>query len=197
MRPLFFRWAIGVAALLSFGLDLASALDLTAEPGYRRGNEGGPTPILLFNDGKKKIGYRPPAGWRLVGGAGGKSLGFALGDATMDMRVVGKKPRSDQADGESPDDLKAWALQFVPATAKDVILKKTLPSPFLLGGRPCTEFIFGFSRQAGPESLSVCVVDYDEAERFVLTVSAREKYFDAALGQAIASMFSWGEEKAP
>lgn len=197
MHPSVNARSLGLASVLWLGLHQASALDLTPETAYRRGNEGVPTPVMQFTDKKKKITYRPPAGWRVVGGAGGKSLGFAQGDATMDMRIIAKKPQADQTDSGAPEDLKAWAAQFVPATAQNLILKKTLPSPFLLGGRPSTEFDFAFSRQAGPELLSVFVVDYSETERFVLLVSAREKFFDSARAEAVASMFSWAEEKAP
>jgi len=187
----FFRRTAGlVLSTVLLSLTHAGALDLTPEPGFVRGNEGPPTPVVRFTNGKKKVTYPPATGWRCVGGTS-KAVVFAAGSATMEMRLVARRPPKDD---DPPEDLAAWAQQFVPGGGKNVALLQTLPSPFQVGGRTSTEFLFGFVRQAGPEKISISVVDYTPEERFVVIISADGKEFNGRLGEAISSLHRWSEE---
>jgi hypothetical protein len=86
-------------------------------------------------------------------------------------------------------------MQFVPPGSKNITFIKTVPSPFLLNGRTCDEFIFTFARYGSRDTISISLVDYSDKERLIVLISAGEKDFDKIHGMAISSLFSWREIK--
>ncbi|MGB8354095.1 MAG: hypothetical protein WCD79_09435, partial [Chthoniobacteraceae bacterium] len=104
-------------------------------------------------------------------------------------------PQAGPDSSTPPDDMQAQAMQFIPAGAKNVVFVKTVPSPFLLSGRPSTEFIFTFARYGSRDSISISFVDYSETERLIVLISAGEKDFEKVRSTAISSLFNWRTSK--
>jgi hypothetical protein len=184
MRSLATLWFVQVTA---------QALDLTPHQGFRQGNEGAPTPVVEFTDGKSKIDYRPPQGWEPSGG--GNSVSFFSKEtnrAWMKLMVIEKeKDQSSAVPTASKEELQAWAAKFVPVGAEKLEFIRTVPSPFTIGARESTEFVFTFVFFGSRDSISISVVDLNQTERLLMLVSADAANFERIRQQAVASMFSW------
>lgn len=192
-----FRLSTGIGRVCTFGLALGSAqaLDLTPQQGVRQGNEGPPTAIMIFTDGAARYGYEPPAGWQASGG--GKSLTFFTKDPRSWMRlmVIDKKnPQPAESAATANPDLQGWAAKFIPSGAEKAEFVKMSPSPFPMGTRSSTEYLYNFTLSGIRTSLSVAVVDFNEKERLVMLITADAKDFDQIRRQTISSMFSWAPE---
>lgn len=189
------------ASVFLFSLEPVIALDLTPRASFIQGNEGPPTQVTEFTDGKNKAQWLPPAGWLVNGGASSASLSAPDGSGAWMKLIVVKKsaptptpaptPQADADSSTPPDDMQAQAMQFIPAGAKNVVFVKTVPSPFLLSGRPSTEFIFTFARYGSRDSISISFVDYSDTERLMVIISAGGKDFEKVRSAAISSLFSW------
>lgn len=187
-----FSAALGVAALCgAWGLSSAAALDLTPIPGVRE-MEGVKIPIVLFEDGARKISYQPPRGWNASGG--GASLSFyAPGDGHgwLKLMTVNKKPGSDAAANNTPEAWQAFSRQFLPKDAEEIALSKESVSPFTLEGRPSHQFTFTYLLAASRNTASIIVVDRNETQWLVILISADLPQFEAIQEQAVGSLFSW------
>ncbi len=181
------RLAILGLFALRVALAAARALDLTPHQGFREGNEGAPTAVVQFFDGKNKIDFQPPHGWRPTGG--GNSVTFLSQDVTrawMKLTVVEKEALEPPA-----GDLQAWAAKFIPPGSEKVEFVRTVPSPFTIGAHESTEFVFTFASFGSRDSISICVIDLSKTERLVMLVSSDTANFIRIRQLAIASMFSW------
>lgn len=174
----------------------ARALDLTPIPGFKE-LEGIKIPVVLFSDGAKKIQYMPIGDWHLSGG--GKTLNLTPPDvdqASMRFMLIEKKaPEAQVAASAAPEDLQAWAKQFIPPGAKHVTFVTKVPSPFTLEGHGSNEFIFTYALYGSGETISISIVDLSDTERMVVIISARTKDFEPIHKACIASMFSWERVK--
>lgn len=200
-----------IPAFLGFGLVIFSALhtsqalDLTPRRDFWKSNEYPAVPIVRFTDKDKHPSWFPPTGWLINGGGG--SLTVTAPDesgAWMKFLVVPRQPAPAQTQGAQPptdpaasasaqeDELQTWAAQFVPPGAKDVKFEKTCPSPFTLGQRESTEFIFSFSRYGSRDFVSISVVNYSDTERLVIIISAGKKDFEKTRDQMMRSLGTWG-----
>ncbi len=198
MRRIFFsRLALSCAcALLLPGI--SRALDLTPNPDVRRGNEGPPIPVLQFTDGTKKITWPPPHDW--IADGGGKSLSLTgPGNSGAWMRllvvpIVKEDPQPVTDPAASPDDLQAWAKQYLPSGSQDVAFVKMVASPFMVCTHPSTEYIFNFARYGTRATISISAVDFSATERLVVIFSAPPDDFNKVRQTIIASMFNWQYE---
>ena len=176
----------------------APALDLTPLEGFKE-LEGMKIPVVLFTESRGKVQYKPPGNWKLIGKGNAISLIPPNVDQVLVKFIAFNKKKSGTAAPpaapETSEELKAWAVQFIPVGAKEVAFDKEVPSPFTLEGRESSEFIFNYVLSGSPETVSVAITDLNEAERFVAIVSARKKDFDALHQQTIASLFSWAPVK--
>jgi hypothetical protein len=190
------RLVIGSFATFWLALSAAQALDLTPQEGVRQGNEGPPTNIMVFTDGQARYGYEPPAGWKSSGG--GKTMTFYPQEsgASMKLMVIAKKdPQAPGGAAGAQPDLQEWAAKFLPSDAEKPEFVKAVPSPFPMGTRSSSEYIFNFTIAGVRNSLSVAVVEFSDKERLVMLVSANASKFESIRRQAISSMFSWSAMK--
>lgn len=181
---------------LCFGINAAHALDLTPHRGWRKGNEGSPTPVLQFSDGQDRIDFPAPAGWEA--GGGGRAVTFFTQDPMSWMKLVVADYASAASTGGvtmAKDDLQAWATQFVPSGAQRVEFVKMIPSPFTVENHPSTEFLFTCVLNGFRLSLSISVIDYSKKERLVMLIAAESGSFTQVRQEALASMFGWSREK--
>lgn len=179
------------ATLLSLTLLTGSAPALDLTPQFStRDLEGFAIPIIRFSDDGRKINYQPPAGWRVSGGGSKLSLlPGNLPDAIAKMQVFPRTPEMGTSD--TPDELKAWAMSLLPLDSTKAVLQSELQGQFTLETHPSQEYTFAYVQQGIAFIKSVAIVELGEAERFVLTVAARENDFKTVHEEAIASMFSW------
>ena len=190
------RIAFTFCCVLTLLLPVTSrALDLTPHADFRHGNEGPPTPVIMFTDGTRQITWLPPRDWLPDGG--GKSLSLTApgnNGAWMKLLVVpivkeAPKPVTDPS--ASTDDLQAWAKQYLPSGAQDVAFVKMVASPFTVCTHPSTEYIFTLARYGTRDSVSISSVDFSDTERLVVIFSADAKNFDQVRQAVFGSMFSW------
>ena len=173
----------------------ARALDLTPHATVHQGNEGPGVPVLEFTDGNKKIQWASPHDW--IPDGGGKSLTLSApgaGGAWMKLRVVpivkeDQQPVTDPS--ASADDLQAWAKQFLPSGAQDVVFVKMVSSPYTVCTHPSTEYIFAYARYGAKQTISISSVDFSDSERLVVIFAADPKEFDKVRQMIVASMFNW------
>jgi hypothetical protein len=195
MKP-FFSAHVALCCVFSLLLlETSRALDLTPHADFRHGNEGDPTPVIMVTDGTKKITFVPPHDWLPDGG--GKSLSLAgpgSNGAWMKLLVVPivkEDPQPVTDPSASPDDLQAWAKQYIPSGAQNVTFIKMTGTPFMVCMHPSTEYIFTFARYGTKATISISAVDFSATERLVVIFSAEAKDFEKVRQAAIASMFSW------
>ena len=192
-RTLLQRLFIG---FLGLDISAAHALDLTPHRGWRVGNEGPPTAVLQFNDGKDRIDLQPPAGWQA--GGGGHAVTFFTPDPMSWMKLATVAQDDTTTDGAAPaakENLQAWAAQFAPFGAQRLQCIKTIPSAFTVENHASTEFLFTCTLNGFPLSLSISVIDFSKQERLVMLVAAEPGNFEPMRQLAITSMFSWAEVK--
>jgi len=187
--------SLSTICLLSVAAAAAHALDLTPLRGTRQGNEGAPTPVIQFTDGREKVDYKPPFGWEPSGN--GKAVTFYTSDPTswMKLEVIEKpcSPPPGQA-APPPEDLQAFATKLIPSGAEKLEFVKMVPSPFTIGTCGATEYIFEFSFYGSRAAISISIIDLNDKERLVMLVSADSRNFERVRQDAVASMFSWSPE---
>jgi hypothetical protein len=192
------RFALNLTFMLLLLAGTSKALDLTPRPTLLKGNEGPPIHALEFLDGKIKYTFIPPQDWLYDGG--GRTLRLTASDGSrgwMKLLVVPKQPPAPNPDGTTPppEDLQAWAAQFIPGGAKTAVFVKETPSPFTVAQHPSDEFTFTYNSYGSKDLIAVAVVDFSEAERLVVIISSGPKYFEKIQQQAIRSMFSFQKER--
>lgn len=189
MRASFLSIIAGVIALLAVN---SSALDLTAQQSFRT-LEGVKIPVLHFKDGTRTIKYQPPGAWQIRDGSRRTVLAPPDAEqASVTLSVVPLKPSTGRpAPARTSPDLIEWAKTLLPAGTSDVELKSEVESPYTLNGLPSRELIFECVAQARRFAVSVSVVDFNETDRFVLVIVARQPDFQRIHSDAISSMFSW------
>jgi hypothetical protein len=189
MRTSTIRIALICSACLT--LRAALALDLTPLSAFKE-LEGMKIPVVQFTEARGKVNYQPPGNWRPIGR--GKSIMLVPPDGDQSLVkfiAIDKKPPAAPDANAVPDDLKTWAMQFIPQGSKDIAFVQEIPSPYSLEGQPSREFIFTYVLNGSMETISVSVSDLNDTERLVVIVATRTKDFETIRHQTISSLFSW------
>lgn len=190
------RVALVSLSVLCFNAGAGLALDLTPRQGWRQGNEGPPTPVLRFSEGKDAIEFRPPPGWQASGGGHALTFYTSVPNSWMKLTVVNRGNLGAQGNAAAEmEDLQEWAMQFAPVGAEKVEFIKMIPSPFTAGPHASTEYQYGCVLNGFRMVLSVSVIDYSDKERLVMLVAAEPGNFEPMRQMAVTSMFSWAVVK--
>lgn len=148
-------------------------------------------PVLTFHQDGRQITYQPPGGWSVEGGPDVLELmppnasEVKIRFQTVRMKAEDLAALADQTVED------AWARQFVPRGADNLVLEKVNPSPFMLGAKESREWVFKFSVGGRPQALSVARCDVSPRERFLLTIYSDPRNFDNFRSEVISSLFSW------
>ena len=180
-----------LTALVVAGLHTANALDLTPINSFRD-LEGTKIPVVLFEDGPRKVNWQPPDNWQLSGG--GKQLNLYPGKiplAAAQLKLIAHTAAQPPDRAAALDTFLKWATSFVPADATGLTFAKETPNPFLIGQKPSREFTFNYVSAATKCSTSVALVDLDANESLALVITARAEDFEGIYNDGTMSMFRW------
>ncbi|MEP6669917.1 MAG: hypothetical protein ABJF10_12235 [Chthoniobacter sp.] len=171
------------------------ALDFTPQETWRA-LEGVRVPVLMFSDPTGKIRYQPPGNWNFSGS--GPTLALYPPDSTgafMKLLVLGHAPGMAEITALPADDLVKWCQNYLAADAQDVKLVIENPSPFLLNGKPCREFVFEYKSAGQRFQTSVAVLDWNEREHLAVVITALSTDFKTVHDAGTSSLFSWSLRK--
>ncbi|HSI12801.1 MAG TPA: hypothetical protein VK961_12200 [Chthoniobacter sp.] len=195
MKTLFVVRSLGLASLL-FSTLPGRALDFTPQETWRP-LEGVRIPVLMFSDTIGKIRYQPPGNWNFSGG--GPTFTLYPPDfngAVMKLLVLAHAPGIPEITSYPSEDLAKWCQRQLASDAQEVKLLQENPSPFMLTGKPCREFVFEYLSGGRRFQTSVAVLDWNEKEHLAVVITALNQDFKAVHDTGNSSLFSWSVRKA-
>lgn len=172
-----------------------AALDFTPQEGSRD-MEGNRIPVVEFADGKRRVTWKPPAGWLFFGET--SSLRLSSPDfsrASVDIAVLpGEKP--GPLSDEDRKSLREKTIAEPPEAASDVRVLREAENPIILDQHGSFEVTVGYEF-AGQnfEQSRIRLPLPNETLEVVITAPARD--FQKFRGDFLRSMYSWTWSEAP
>jgi hypothetical protein len=194
LKTPFITSSLGFAAIF-FASTPLEALDFNPQETWRA-LEGIRIPIVMFSDPTGKIRYQPPGDWNFSGGGSTFSLyPPKLNGAVMKLLVLGHAPGTPEITAFPAADLAKWCRNYLATDAQEVKLLQENPSPFMLSGKQCREFIFEYLSSGQRFQTSVAVLDWNEKEHLAVVITALAQDFKAVHDTGNSSLFSWSLRK--
>ena len=181
-----------LAAILAVAASsVATALDLTPQLSFRL-LEDMKIPVVIFEDGPRKVQWQAPAKWSLNGG--GELLSLRPPDSSkmgMELRLIPRKAAEAPDGTTARDAVQSWVQPFLPADASKIAFQREIPSPFMLGGKPSRELTFTYTSLFENFTASIALTDLDDEQSIAVIIYARDADFASIHTEGIKSMFRW------